>query len=85
MKITRRLKITVTQRRTLGLRPARVFCPACARLVETLAHPKAAEMLEIDEQELAELIAAGRVHALVSEAEGCRRVCQESLLAQRSL
>ncbi|MBS1786938.1 MAG: hypothetical protein JST85_04415 [Acidobacteria bacterium] len=85
MKITRRLKITVTQRRTVGRLPVRAFCTVCSHLVETLAHPQAAEMLEIDEQGIAELIAAGRIHAIASAADGCQRICQESLFARRNL
>ncbi len=83
MKITRRVKITVTQHSILraGVAPARAFCPVCAQAVETLPCGQAAEVLEIDGQALAGLIAAGRVHtiALVS---GDWRVCRASLFAQ---
>jgi hypothetical protein len=83
MKVTRRLKITVTRHGVLHSSVASVqaFCPGCARLVETLACAHAAEVLEIDGQALAGLIAAGRVHtiALVS---GDWRVCRESLFVQ---
>lgn len=80
MNVTRRLKITVTRRRVL--RPGgiflRAFCPVCAREVETLACAQAAEVLEIDGQTLAGLIAASRVHTLPT-VSGSQRVCQESL------
>ena len=64
MKMTRRLKITITRYRVLRSAPVRAFCPVCAQAVETLACAQAAEVLEIDGQALAGLIAAGRVHAL---------------------
>lgn len=81
MKMTRRLKITITRHYVERLAPVRVFCPVCACAVETLACAQATEVLEIDSQALAGLIAAGRVHtiALVS---GDWRVCRESLLVQ---
>lgn len=80
MKITRRLKITVTQYRVLRsvAAPVRAFCPVCAQTVETLACAEAAEVLEIDGPALAGLIAAGRVHA-IELASGNQRVCQASL------
>ncbi len=80
MKVTRRLKITVTQRRVLQDAGVfvRAYCPACAREVETLGYAQAAEVLEIDGQALAGLIASGRVHA-IALVNGCQRVCQDSL------
>ena len=80
MKVTRRLKITVTRHRVLraSVAPVRAFCPVCARAVETLACAQAAEVLEIDGQALTGLIAAGRVHAIALVSGGWR-VCQESL------
>ncbi|MBI1760372.1 MAG: hypothetical protein HYR56_02955 [Acidobacteria bacterium] len=82
MNLTRRLKITVTRRRVL--RPAgivvRAFCPVCAHEVETLARVQAAEVLEVDGEMLASLIAAGRVHALAL-VSGSQRVCRDSLWA----
>lgn len=82
MKVTRRLKIIVTQHRTprLGIAPVRAFCPICMRAVETLACTQAAAVLEIDGQALAELITAGRVHA-IALVSGSQRICQESLFA----
>ncbi len=82
MKVTRRLKITVTQHRTPRLAALRVcaFCPGCAREVETLASAQAAEVLELDGQALAGLIAAGRVHA-IQTVSGNYRICQDSLFA----
>ncbi len=82
MKVTRRLKITVTRRRILrsAVAPVRAFCPVCAHAVETLSAAQAAEVLEIDGQALDGLIAAGRVHA-IALVSGSQRVCQESLFA----
>jgi hypothetical protein len=81
MKITRRLKITVTQHRVLRSAPVRAFCPVCACAVETLACVQAAEVLEIDGQALAGLIAAGRVHA-IALVSGDWRVCRASLFVE---
>ena len=78
MKMTRRLKITITRHRVLRSAPVRAFCPVCACAVETLACAQAAEVLEIDGQALAGLIANGRVHA-IALVSGSQRVCQESL------
>jgi hypothetical protein len=82
MKVTRRLKITVTQHhvRNAGPAPVRAFCPGCGHTVETLACAQAAEVLGIDEPALAGLIAAGRVHA-IALITGNWRICQASLFA----
>ena len=83
MNDTHRIKIVVTRSRTVRWRAdgLRVRCPVCACEVETLACEQAAEVLEIDGQALAGLIAAGRVHtiALVS---GDWRVCRDSLFVE---
>jgi hypothetical protein len=77
---TRRIRIVVTRRRTVRWQAAglRAHCPVCAREVETLACAQAAEVLEIDDEVLANLIAAGRVHA-IALVSGGQRVCQASL------
>jgi len=80
MKMTRRLKITITRHYVQRSAPVRAFCPTCECAVETLACVQAAEVLEIDGQALAELIAAGRVHT-ISLVSGGWRVCQASLFA----
>lgn len=77
MKLTRRLKITVTQHRVLRSAPVRAVCPVCAREVETLP-AQAAEVLEIDGQVLTGLLDAGRVHA-IALPNGGWRVCRDSL------
>ena len=63
MKIKRRLKITITQRRVLrsGPAPVQAFCPDCAQV---------AEVLEIDGQALADLIAAGRGYPRINPRDG---------------
>lgn len=83
MKVTRRLKITVTQRRTLRACVATVqaFCPVCARTVETFASAQAAAILELDEQQFADLAATGLVHTLQT-VNGKLRVCRDSLFAR---
>ena len=82
MKVTRRLKITVTRHRMQRMKalPVRAVCPVCAREVETLACAQAAEVLELDGQALAGLIAAGRVHT-IQTVSGSHRVCRDSLFA----
>lgn len=80
MKVTRRLKITVTRYRELRTAavPVQAFCPACGHVVETLADAEAAKVLRIDAPALAGLIAAGRVH-VIALVNGGWRVCQASL------
>ena len=80
MKVTRRVKITTTRRRTqcVQLTSLRALCPLCACEVETLASAQAAAVLEIDELALDGLIAAGRVHA-IALVNGHRRICRNSL------
>ena len=75
-----RIKIVVTRRRIVRWRTAelRARCPVCAREVETLACAQAAEVLEIDGEALANLIAAGRVHA-IDLVSGGWRICRDSL------
>ena len=80
MKMTRRLKITITRHYVERSAPVRAFCPVCACPVETLACAQATEVLGIDGQALAGLIAAGRVHAI--ELVSGWRVCRKSLLVQ---
>ena len=81
MKMTRRLKITVTRHYVQRSAPVRPFCPVCAHAVETLTCAQATEALEIDGQALAGLIAAGRVHT-IAVVSGDWRVCRESLFVQ---
>lgn len=83
MKMTRRLKITITRHYVLcaGVAPGRAFCPACAQAVETLTCAQATEVLEIDDEALTNLIAAGRVHA-IALVSGGQRICHESLFVQ---
>lgn len=84
MKLTRCLKITVTQRRVVRLSPPplRAFCPDCAREVETLSMPEAAAVLGVDELAFDSLLAAGQVHALPT-VNGSLRICQNSLFQPR--
>ena len=59
----------------------RAFCAVCNREVPTLTCAQAAEFLEINEQDLAELIAAGKVHA-TRTVSGTFRICQDSLISE---
>ncbi|MEP7270243.1 MAG: hypothetical protein ABI882_02005 [Acidobacteriota bacterium] len=81
MKVTRRVKITVTQHRVVGsaVAPVRAFCPVCEHAVETLVCARANEVLGTDG--LASLIAAGRVHTIALVSGGWR-ICRESLFVQ---
>lgn len=82
MSELRRITITATRQRTLRWQVFRVRarCPVCAHEVETLSFTQAAEVLEIDGQALAKLIAAGRVHA-IALVNNNQRICQDSLFA----
>ena len=77
MKVTRRLKITVTQHRVLRSAPVRAVCPVCAREVETLP-AQAAKVMEIDGQALTGLLDAGPMH-VIALANGGWRICRDSL------
>ena len=83
MKEALRIKITTTQRRILRVRPALVcaHCPICGHEVETLAQAQAAEVLDVSHQILAEMIAAGLIHAIPT-VSGSLRICRNSLLAK---
>jgi hypothetical protein len=80
MKLTRRLKITITQHRVVKLSPVflRAFCPVCAREVETLSAAHAAEVLEVGAPWLDQSIAEGRVHAIATVSASLR-ICRDSL------
>jgi hypothetical protein len=81
---TIKLKITTTRKKAITLIPAvvSVFCPACRAEVQMLTCREAAVFLEIGEQDLAELIAGGKAHA-IRTLSGSLRVCQDSLLKER--
>ena len=85
MKHTRKLKIITVRRSTWHVQPflIQAHCPVCAREVELLTQTQAAEVLEIGDQMLGALIAAGRVHA-VRTISGSLRVCKDSLFAPAS-
>ena len=80
MKLSQRITVTTTHRRILRVQPARVRapCPVCGREVETLAQSQAAEVLEISQQALDNLIAAGLIHAIPLVSGGCL-ICRDSL------
>lgn len=80
MKQTRRVRVTITQRRTRRFQTAiiRAWCPACGREVETLTTALAAEVLETGIEELARLKAAGLLHELPTISGGSR-ICRDSL------
>lgn len=77
MKQTRSVKITTTHRRSLRL-AIRAHCRGCGREVETLTAAQAAEVLEVDDQTLRSLLAAGRIHVL-STVSGSLLICKDSL------
>jgi hypothetical protein len=79
---TIKLKITTTRKQVLTVSPPKVraFCVACEGEVLTLTCVEAAEFLEIGEQNLAELIALGKVHA-AKTVIGTFRICQGSLIS----
>jgi hypothetical protein len=78
-----RLKISAASRQIVKLsgQSFSAQCAACGREVETLTRSQAGEILEIGEQGLAELIAAGRIHA-IQTASGSLRICKESLFSR---
>ena len=72
--------MAAVRRRTVRVVPAGVRgpCRVCGREVEALSTGRAAEILEIGQGGLGDLIAAGRVHAIPT-AGGGLRVCKDSL------
>ena len=83
MTVKRRLKISVTRicRQRIHAPGIRVFCPHCAREVETLSVAQAAEVLETDTHTLQQFIIGNRVHA-IQPVRGSLRVCRDSLFPQ---
>lgn len=80
MKQTQRINITTTHRRILRVRPALSYAPCtiCGREVETLAQSRAAEVLEVSQHILDNLIATGLIHA-IPLVSGGSRICRDSL------
>lgn len=80
MQRTIKLKITTTRKRAINISRSalRAFCAECKREVQTLTCAEAAGFMETSEQDLAELIAAGKVHA-IRTVSGSPRICKESL------
>ena len=79
-----KVRITAVRRRTMratGAAVLRAPCLACGREVEALTSGQACEILEVGEQELSKLIAAGRVHA-IQTMSGSIRVCKDSLFSR---
>ena len=56
----------------------RAVCPVCGREVEMLTCAESIKILEIENQMLEALIAAGKVHT-TETVSGNLRVCKESL------
>ena len=81
MKVTRRLKITVTRTLRISSPPVRAFCPVCLRDVEALSCEQAVAFLEIDEQQLDGLVETGLVHAFQT-MDGRPRICRDSVFAR---
>ncbi len=83
MKQSQRIKITTTHRRILRVRPAFVgaHCPICGGEVETLAQSQAADVLEVSQQVLTEMITTGLIHT-IRMVNGNLRVCKDSLFGQ---
>lgn len=83
MQRTIKLKITTTRKRAINISRSalRAFCADCSREVQTLTCAEAAEFLETGEQNIEDLIAAGKVHALRTVNSGFR-VCKDSLTLQ---
>ena len=81
----RKVKIRITSSRRQVVRfdghNLRTFCRACGREVETLTRSLADEILEIEDAELSEFIASGRVHA-IETVSGSLRVCKDSLFSE---
>lgn len=80
MKTTRKIRIIHTLRRRIES-PARCHCRLCGREVEMMTHSQAASFLDTDGTRLDDLIASGRVHAMVT-VSGTVRVCQDSLIVR---
>ena len=75
-----KVRITAVRRRRIRVwaNPLRAACPVCGREVEALTRGQANEILEVEDQKLNELIAAGRVHA-IQTVSGSLWVCKDSL------
>lgn len=86
MKVTRRLKITVTRHRVLrtAVAPVRAFCPVCAREVETFSAAQSAVILQTGQAVFNQLLAAGRLHALAT-VNGELGICRDSLFSTGGL
>jgi len=84
MKQTRRIKITTTRRRILRVQPgtARLHCPICSCLVETLSFPEATAFLQVKEHVLSHLINEDQVHTITTVV-GSLRVCRDSLVIRK--
>lgn len=80
----RRLKLTITKirRQVMAMPQAVMFmhCLTCEREVEMLTMTQAAGILNVGEQTLHDLIAAGQVHALHT-VSGNSHVCKDSLFS----
>ena len=79
MKQTHRISITTTHRRILRVRPVPVCAPCsmCGREVETLGQSQAADVLEVSQQILAEMMAVGLIHKIPT-VSGSVRICRDS-------
>jgi hypothetical protein len=80
-----KVRITAVRRRTMRATGAaallRAQCVTCGREVESLTRSQAGEILEVGDQELSELIAAGLVHAMQT-INGQLRICKDSLFVR---
>ena len=80
MAIKYRVKLTTLRRRSILIKPptVRANCPVCGREVELLTRRQTAEVLEVGMTALADLLAAGRVHAIPT-VSGSLYFCKDSL------
>jgi excisionase family DNA binding protein len=77
---TTKLKITTTRKRTINISIStrRGFCADCNGEVQVLTCQQAAELLETSQQQIEELIIAGKLHAVRTASRGLW-VCKDSL------
>jgi hypothetical protein len=80
MKRTLKLTVTKIRRHSIAEKTInlRAFCPLCGFETEMLSLAESAAFLEIEDQMLEGLIAAGEVHA-IQTASGKQRIRKNSL------
>jgi excisionase family DNA binding protein len=79
---TTKLKITTTRKKTISISISanRAFCAACRCEAQVITYTQAAQLLEMSQSQIEQLIAAGKLHAVRTVSSEVW-ICKDSLIS----